>query len=99
MTIVSIEFDQTSLAWLDELKSRLSALELVQCPVEVVQLIRDLPHGTAAFDLRSFSTGRANDYRVVLEPSDALLNLMATLRTFDRDRNSVSEARHINPSS
>jgi hypothetical protein len=98
MTVCAVKlfFDQEALAWLTELTARLSDLgELVPRPVEIVELVRSIPHTASAFDLKSLPTGRANEHRIVLEPSHALLGLMSALRALDGDRHFVNEARHI----
>jgi hypothetical protein len=97
---IQIVVDEGSLAWLDELTTRLLAFgDLVQRPIEIVELIRRLPDRAAAFNLRSLPTGLANDYRIVLEASEALLGLMTSLRALDRDRHFVDKAHHVTPSS
>lgn len=84
-TIRLVGPDEAALSWLAELRTWLSALgDLVEKPVEIVQLVRDLPRGAAAFHLESSPTGNADEYRLILKPSEALLGLMAAMRTLER---------------
>lgn len=89
---VAISFAPESLAWTGELANRLSALrEIVPRPVEIVELLRDAPRGAAAFNAKTVPTGVANEFRIVLEPCDALLRLMAALRAGNWEHDLVAE--------
>jgi len=92
--------DKESMEWIDELVQHLSILdELVPRPVELVELVRSTPRGATTFSFKSLPTGRASEHRIVLEPSKALLSLMAALRTFDGGRHFINETCHITHSS
>jgi hypothetical protein len=82
-SVVKVTFDEASIAWLGELSDRLSAFEKpVDLPVEIRQLIRDLPRGAAGLDFEPVAT-RTSERRIVLKPSERWIHLMAALRTFD----------------
>lgn len=83
MQAIKVTFDNDSIAWIVDLRSHLSALEkIVHKPVNLLQLIRDLPRSTASFNFEFVATG-AGEGRIVLEPSDRYLHLMTALRAFD----------------
>ena len=88
--VVHLTVDETSLAWLDEFRSRLLALEKrsIEKPVDLLQLIRNLPRGAPGLDFESVTTG-ANERRIILKPSDQYLGLMAALRAWDRVADAV----------
>ena len=78
-TICILDLDKDSLAWLDELIRYLLALdEFVPRPVEIINLVRSTPRSAATFNFESLPTGRTNEYRIVLEPSEALLRQAAS---------------------
>lgn len=91
---ISITADARSVEWLNELSARLSAFaDLVEKPVDIVQLVRDLSHcRVAAFDLNFVRTTKTNDSRIVLKPRKALNRLMTTLRARDGDFEFVDDA-------
>jgi hypothetical protein len=94
MRTVHIHVEPASLAWLGELNDRLSAFsEVVEKPVHLLHLVRDLLPGAASFDFESVGTGRAGDYRIVLKQREPLLRLMAALRAFDGERHGVDKPR------
>jgi hypothetical protein len=88
-TVVNVTFDEDSIAWLDELCDRLSAFEkIVDLPVKLRQLIRDLPRGASGFDFEPVTT-RTSECRVALKLSEEWIHLMAALRTFDGGSHAV----------
>ncbi|MBB3020688.1 hypothetical protein FHR70_003774 [Microvirga lupini] len=99
MRTITLTADAVSISFLDELNRRLTALsELVEKPVDLVELIRDIPRAASAFNFKSLPTGRAGEFRLVLEPCDGLLRLMAALRASDREGNLVAELGHMESS-
>jgi hypothetical protein len=58
--------------------------------VEIVQLLVKIPARAAALQLKRLSTIRAGEFRIILQPMDALLNLMSALRTLDREGHIVN---------
>ena len=53
--------------------------------VEIVQLLGNIPARGAALQLKRLSTSRAGEFRGILQPIDALLNLISALQTLDRE--------------
>jgi hypothetical protein len=81
--VVKVTFDKASIAWIGELCDRLSAFEkIVDLPVEIRQLIRNLPRGAAGLDFEPVAA-RTSECRITLKPSEQWIHLMAALRTFD----------------
>ena len=79
-----LTFDSKSLQWISELTDRISSLnQIVPRPVEFSDLVRRIPSCAAALNCKTLPTGRANEYRVVFEPIEALCDLMRALRTRD----------------
>jgi hypothetical protein len=93
--VYAISFDERSLAWIDELILRLSAFELVQGTVKLIELVRCILRGAIAFNPKVRPAGGANENRIVLEPCEGLLCLMAALGTFERNGDLVNKARHV----
>lgn len=78
---IRISFDPSSLAWITEITRCLSVLnELVPRPVEIIDLIDNLPDRAAAFNLRSLPTLGTDDRRLVLEPCQGFRDLVAAVR-------------------
>jgi hypothetical protein len=96
--VVHVTVDESSIAWIDELATRLSSLDLAKSPVKIVELVRRIFQRAPAFNLKRLPAGLADECRVVLYPSDAMLSLMAALRTFDRGCDLIDETGHIIPS-
>src|SRR6266508_4137886 len=93
MTTIKVTFDSCSMAWLHELHRRVSAFaDLVEKPVDLLNLIRDLPRGAAAFDLECVRTPRTDDCRIVLKPCEAMLRFMTAMRAFDGDVEFIDDA-------
>ena len=77
---IRISFDPASLSWINEITRCLSVLnELVPRPVEIIDLIDNLPDRAAAFNLRSLPAFGANDRRLVLEPCQGFRDLVAAV--------------------
>lgn len=96
---IALVWDENSTAFLAELTRRLTAFsELVEKPVELIEIIRDIPRGAAAIRPKSVPTGRAGEFRLILEPCDALLRLMPALRALDREGDFVAELGHVESS-
>jgi hypothetical protein len=90
MLSVKVVVDDGSISWLRELRTRLSGFaKVIEKPVEILQLIRNLPRGAVCFDRELLATGRANDFRVLLKPRCELLGLMAALRAFNGEGNAI----------
>ena len=80
-------------AWLSELRSRLSAFaDLVEKPINVVQLVSNFSQAASAFDFELLGAGRTSENRIILKPREAVIRLMTALRTFDGDHLHLSEA-------
>lgn len=89
---ISLTVDEASTAWLADLNARLSAvLELAERPVEITRLVGDLPDGAAMFHTKTVPAGNAGEFRLILEPCDGLLALMAALRALDGECDRVGE--------
>ena len=82
--------EQQPVGWVAELKARLSVLrEVVPRPVEIVQLVRDIPE-SGRFYTERLPAKRAGEVRIALKPSEAMLGLLAALRARDGDGDFVS---------
>lgn len=93
---VTLVFDATSLAWVQEFHARLSAFaDAVEQPVDLADLIRNIASGPAAFTFETLRTFGTSDCRIVLKPSEALLHLMTTLRAFNGDIEFIDDAPKI----
>ena len=91
---VRLSYDDSTLEFLAELRSRLSRLsEAVHKPVNLLNLIRDLSPRSAAIHFELMRTGRAIERRIILKPSDALLRLMTALRAWDGESDCVAQGR------
>lgn len=78
-----------------EMTARLSALtELVQRPVEIVKIVRDLGGATAAVQARSLPAIRAGEYRLILELSRGGLELLSALRAFEIPSDLIGKSSH-----
>jgi hypothetical protein len=78
--------DDTTIAMLDELRTNLLRLfETVKKPVYLIQLTRGVIDGGFARNLECLTTGPALNRRIVLKPSQRLLELMSAMRTWDRE--------------
>jgi hypothetical protein len=89
-----VHFDEDALVWLSELPARISGFaDLVEKPINIVQLIRDLPQAAAAFCFERLGTGRTSENRIVLKPSNGMLRLMAALRALDRHSHRIRKVR------
>ena len=98
-TYCRITVDLQAITWLEELTTQISAFsKLVPSPIELIDLVRQIPNRAAAFSLKSEPTGHANEHRIVLKPSDGLIRLMTALRAFNGGRHYVDSSGHIVPS-
>lgn len=82
--------DGDSLAFLAEMRARLSALaDLAEKPADLVDLVRRLPRGPGAIDVQRLPAGGTGEHRIVFEFAQPWRELMAELRAFQG-----CEARH-----
>lgn len=97
VTTIKVTVDPASGDWLREFAARMSGLaDLVDKPVDLVQLVSDLPRGAAGLHFESVTTGGAGDRRLILKPGNAFLELMSALRAFQGRGNFVAEFGHDN---
>jgi hypothetical protein len=87
--------DPASRMWLAEITRCLRLLgEIIPRPVEIIDLIDRLPDRSGAFHCESAPTGRANERRLILEPCQALRDLVAAVRAREGLAQFVAEPRH-----
>src|SRR3954447_1987326 len=89
MQTAPITVDASSLAWLAELRERLSRFsQLVEKPVDLVKLIHDLPKPVSR-NFNLVAARGAGESRIVLKRSDCMVRLMTALLALDRDGHRV----------
>lgn len=92
---VNTMVDPNSLVGLKEFRARLSWFyQLVEKPVDLVELINRLPRGAAAFKLQTCPTSGAGEQRVIFQFAQPWFDLMAALRALDRDGDFVARSGH-----
>lgn len=70
---------------LEELKTNLSRFsKAVQKPVNLIQLVRRVLDGGLASNFKCSTTGSALNRRIILDPSQRLLNLVTAMRAWNR---------------
>jgi hypothetical protein len=92
---IQLSVDPASMTWIAEIRRCMSVLgELVPCPVDLIEVVGRLPDRSGAFKLCRLPASAAGDHRIVLEPCQALRDLVAAVRAFEGMGEFVAELGH-----